>query len=158
VASLPAGLLEDYQHMNYWEEKPYGIKILKFYELSITSKDIVVKGFYGRVFLFEHDGKTGMAYCVSHRREGVEWNVGIVKYSDPLVANMVLKKFINALEENDDLAKVTANEMPLDSVVLSGDWVRDICKTVRKRHERVFNIRLRNDAWEKIKTEVGGIY
>jgi hypothetical protein len=141
-------------------EKNFGIKVLEFYYVFRPK----VRNFFARLFLFEHDKKTGIAYCVSHRFSGIEWNVGVAKYTDSLVAKIVFKKLINSIKEyrssfpSPDAQIRIENRLLGDVHYFDEDWAKPILKAVTKYKEKIFDNVAAKGSWQKIKNEVGGIY
>jgi hypothetical protein len=137
-------------------EKDFGIKVLEFYYVLRPK----AHNFYSRLFLFEQNKKTGIAYCVSHIFRGIKWNVGVAKYTDSLIAKIVIKKLINSIgSDNSFTAPVKIEKRLLGDVhYFDEDWTKPICKTVTKRKEKLFDYAASKGSWQKIKNEVGGIY
>jgi hypothetical protein len=141
-------------------EKDFGIKVLEFYYVLRPKKH----NFYSRLFLFEQNKKTGIAYCVSNIFTGIKWNVGVVKYTDSLIAKIVLKKLMNGIKEystgfpSPDVPVKIEKRLLGDVHYFDEDWAKPICETVTKRKEKLFGYAASKGAWQKIKNEVGGIY
>lgn len=137
-------------------EKDFGIKVLEFYYVLRPK----AHNFYSRLFLFEQNKKTGIAYCMSHNFTGIKWNVGVAKYTDGLIAKIVLKKLMNNITGFSSLTSPVKIEKRLlgDVHYFDEDWAKPICEAVTKHKEKLFDYAVANGSWQKIKNEVGGVY